>query len=162
MNKAEVLVIDDEEEIQRLLEITLKSNDFKVIKAMRAKEGLIMASNHPPDLVVLDLGLPDSSGHQVLMKLREWYAGPVIILSVINNEADIVKALDNGADDYVVKPFRTGELIARIRTAIRKKSPGQKDQVIKVKSLLVDFEKRLVKKSGEAIKFTTTEYNLLA
>lgn len=86
MNKAEVLVIDDEEEMQRLLDITLRSNDFKVTKALRAKEGLIMASNHPPDLIILDLGLPDVSGHQVLIKLRDWYSGPVIIVSVINNE----------------------------------------------------------------------------
>jgi two-component system KDP operon response regulator KdpE len=162
MNKAEVLVIDDEEEMQSLLDITLKSNDFKVTKALRAKEGLIMASNHPPDLIILDLGLPDLSGHQVLMKLRDWYSGPVIIVSVINKEDDIVKALDNGADDYVVKPFRSGELIARIRTAIRRKTPGDKINIISANGLEVDFENRTVKKFEETIKFTSTEYNLLA
>jgi len=162
MNKAEILVIDDEEEMQRLLEITLKTNDFKVNKAMRAKEGLVMASNHPPDLIMLDLGLPDFSGHQVLKKLREWYTGPIIILSVINTEGDIVKALDDGADDYIVKPFRTGELIARIRTALRKKASEQHTDFINLNGLIVDFGKRSVKKSDETIKLTATEYNLLA
>jgi two-component system KDP operon response regulator KdpE len=162
MIKADVLVIDDEEEMQRLLEITLKSSDFKVSKAMRGREGLIMASNHPPDLIILDLGLPDLSGHQVLLKLREWYEGPIIIVSVINSETDIVQALDNGADDYVVKPFRTGELIARIRTAMRRWSQDKKNEVIDVNGLQIDFEKRLVKKEGITIKLTATEYNLLA
>ena len=162
MMKAEVLVIDDEEEIQRLLEITLKSNDFKVTKAMRAKEGLLMASNHPPDLILLDLGLPDLSGHQLLRKLREWYDGPVIIVSVVSNEVDIVEALDHGADDYIVKPFRTGELLARIRTAMRRKSPVQNTGLVNLNGLQVDFEKRSVKKSDETIKLTATEYNLLS
>jgi two-component system KDP operon response regulator KdpE len=162
MNKADVLVIDDEEEMQKLLEITLKSGDFKVAKAMRAKEGLIMASNHPPGLIILDLGLPDLSGHHVLLKLREWYQGPIIIVSVINNETDIVQALDNGADDYIVKPFRTGELFARIKSAMRRGSPDQKSEVIDVRGLYIDLEKRLVKKEGAAIKLTATEYNLLA
>lgn len=161
MNKAEILVIDDEVEMLRLLEITLESNGFRVSKAMRAKEGLIMASNHPPDLIILDLGLPDESGHVVLQKLRTWFPKPIIILSVINNESDIVMALDNGADDYLVKPFRTGELLARIRSALRGKSPETEDQTIDSKGLSIDFNKRTVTLNGSLLKLTSTEYTLL-
>ena len=161
MNKLEILVIDDEAEMLRLLEITLESNDFKVVKALRAKEGLIMAANHPPDLIILDLGLPDESGHVVLQKLREWYVNPIIILSVQNNEGDIAKALDNGANDYLVKPFRTVELLARIRSALRGKSQEKKDKVSEYNGLLIDAGMRTVKKNGEPVKLTSTEYNLL-
>ena len=119
MNKAEILIIDDEPQIRKLLEITLHSNDYISKSALSAREGLIMASNHPPDLILLDLGLPDENGHVVLQKLRQWYTNPVIILSVQKNEEDIIRALDNGANDYLSKPFRTGELLARIRSALR-------------------------------------------
>src|SRR5215216_844762 len=101
MNKAEILIIDDEPQIRKLLEITLQSNQYLVKHAISAKEGLIMAANHPPDLILLDLGLPDESGHAVLKKLRKWYTNPVIILSVQKNEEDIINALDNGANDYL-------------------------------------------------------------
>ena len=110
-NKAVVLVIDDEAPIQKLLEITLQSNDYDVEQAATAKEGIIKVASHPPDLVLLDLGLPDENGHEALKKLRAWYTGPILILSVQNSEADIVKALDNGANDYLTKPFRAGELL---------------------------------------------------
>ena len=120
MNKAEILVIDDEPQIRKLLEITLQSNQYMVKGAVSAKEGLIMAGNHPPDLILLDLGLPDENGHSVLKKLRQWYTNPVIILSVQKSEGDIITALDNGANDYLSKPFRTGELLARIRSALRR------------------------------------------
>src|SRR5438045_86696 len=119
-NKAEILIIDDEPQIRKLLEITLQSNDYRVKEAATAKEGWIAAASHPPDLILLDLGLPDENGHDVLKKLREWYTKPVIILSVQSEEEDIVKALDNGANDYLTKPFRTGELLARIRSILRK------------------------------------------
>ena len=118
-SKPEILIIDDEAQIRKLLEITLQSNDYKVNQAATAAEGLVHAANHPPDMIILDLGLPDESGHEVLKKLRAWYHKPILILSVIDEEEDIVKALDNGATDYLVKPFRTGELLARIRVALR-------------------------------------------
>src|SRR6195952_6099436 len=118
-NKAEILIIDDEAQIRKLLEITLHSNDYIVNQASTAKEGMIAAANHPPDMIILDLGLPDEDGHNVLKKLREWFTNPIVILSVQSKEEDIIKALDNGANDYLVKPFRTGELLARIRSAIR-------------------------------------------
>ena len=114
-----ILVIDDEVQIRRLLEITLNLNGYKVSEASTAKEGIISAATHNPALILLDLGLPDEDGLSVLVKLREWYQNPIIILSVRNSEEDIVKALDTGANDYLTKPFRTGELLARIRTALR-------------------------------------------
>src|SRR6185295_15767567 len=123
MNSAEILIIDDEAQIRKLLEITLQSHDYKVNASTNAREGLIAAANHPPELILLDLGLPDENGHAVLKKLREWYNKPVIILSVVSDEEDIVKALDNGANDYLIKPFRTGELLARIRSALRGTTP---------------------------------------
>jgi two-component system KDP operon response regulator KdpE len=162
MNSAEILVIDDEAQMRRLLEITLQSNDFIVKKAATAKEGLLAATNHPPDLIILDLGLPDENGHIVLTKLREWYSKSIIILSVQSSENDIVKALDNGANDYLVKPFRTAELLARIRSTLRNASSDKNNSLIDCNELQIDLEARLVKKDNEIIKLTSTEYALLS
>jgi two-component system KDP operon response regulator KdpE len=161
-NKAVILIIDDEAAIRKLLEITLESNDYKVIQAGTAKEGTVMAANHPPDLIILDIGLPDASGHSVLTELREWYTNPIIILSVQKEEADIIKALDNGANDYLVKPFRTGELLARIRSALRGMYAEENEPVISNGQLQIDLQNRTVRKNNENIKLTATEYNLLA
>jgi len=162
MNNAEILVIDDEEQMRRLLEITLQSNDFIVKEATTAKDGLIAAANHPPDLIILDLGLPDESGHTVLKKLREWYTKSIIILSVQSSEDDIVKALDNGANDYLVKPFRTAELLARIRSTLRDSTSEENNSLIDCNELQIDLAARTVKKNNDAIKLTSTEYTLLA
>jgi Response regulators consisting of a CheY-like receiver domain and a winged-helix DNA-binding domain len=162
MSKANILVIDDEAQIRKLLEITLQSNDYVVAQAATAKEGLVTAANHPPDMVILDLGLPDINGHEVLKQLREWYTNPVIILSVQSDETDIIKALDNGANDYLVKPFRTGELLARIRSVLRSKVIDELTPVINIGDLQIDLTLRTVKKGIEAIKLTATEYNLLS
>ncbi|UEG51014.1 response regulator [Ferruginibacter lapsinanis] len=162
MNKAEILVIDDEAAIRKLLEITLQSNDFAVTHASTAKEGIVVAANHPPDLIILDLGLPDESGHSVLVQLREWFTNPIIILSAISDEEDIVKALDNGANDYLIKPFRTGELLARIRSALRGSINADNMPLIKCGSLQIDLLSRVVKKNDEIVKLTVTEYNLLS
>lgn len=161
-NKAEILIIDDEPQIRKLLEITLQSNDYRVNEASTAKEGLIAAASHPPDLILLDIGLPDENGHSVLKKLREWYINPIIILSVQSGEEDIVKALDNGANDYLVKPFRSGELLARIRSVLRKSSSGKSTSVIQYGDLVIDLANRVVKKNENTIKLTATEYSLLA
>ena len=161
MNRQEILIIDDEPQIRKLLTITLQSEQYTVKEAVTAKEGLIMAANHPPDLILLDLGLPDEDGHIVLKKLREWYTNPVIILSVQKSEEDIIKALDNGANDYLAKPFRTGELLARIRSAIRS-SVSEEDSIINFKNLQLDLTARTVKKNDVLVKLTSTEYNLLA
>ncbi len=162
MNSASILIIDDEVQIRKLLTITLESNSYNVQVAVNAKEGLIAVANHPPDLVLLDLGLPDESGHEVLGHLREWYTNPIIILSVQSTEEDIVKALDNGANDYLIKPFRTGELMARIRLALRKVSMDENNPVAQFDDLSIDYAGRVVKKNGVVIKLTATEYSLLA
>ena len=162
MHKAEILVIDDEPQIRKLLEITLQSNGYIFNAAAKAKEGMILASNHPPDLILLDLGLPDENGHIVLQKLRQWYTHPIIILSVQKNEEDIIRALDNGANDYLAKPFRTGELLARIRSALRDVNSEDGDTIIRFNDLEIDLAARTVKKKNDIIKLTSTEYNLLA
>jgi len=162
MNNAAILIIDDEVQIRRLLEITLESNNFKVESADSAKEGLRIAASHPPDLIILDLGLPDENGQDVLKKLREWFTNPVLILSVQSNEEDIVQALDNGANDYLVKPFRTGELLARIRSALRSAVSEENNPVIEFNGLRIDLAARTVKKNNELVKLTATEYKLLS
>ena len=162
MDKANILIVDDEAQMRKLLEITLQSNDYNVIQATNGKDGLRNAASHNPDMILLDLGLPDSDGHVVLQQLREWYTNPVIILSVQRTEEDIVKALDNGANDYLVKPFRTGELLARIRSAFRTSMPEESNPVIVCDDLHVDLLSRTVKKKNELIKLTSTEYNLLS
>jgi len=117
---------------------------------------------HPPDLILLDLGLPDEDGQDVLLKLREWYLGPIIILSVRNSEDDIIKALDNGANDYLTKPFRTGELLARIRTALRQGQDKEPVQKLVFENLIIDLTSRTVTINNEHIKLTATEYSLLS
>lgn len=162
MNKAEILVIDDEAQIRKLLEITLESNDFKVIQAETGKQGILLAANHSPDLILLDLGLPDKSGHEILKELRTWYTKSIIILSVIDQEEDIVKALDNGATDYLTKPFRNAELMARIRAAIRRNTSENNAVISQFNDLEIDVVARTVKKNNEFLKLTSTEFNLLA
>jgi len=162
MNSSEILIIDDEVQIRKMLTITLHSNDFKVKEAATAKEALTTVANHPPDLILLDLGLPDENGHEVLRHLREWYTKPIIILSVQSNEEDIVKALDSGANDYLVKPFRAGELLARIRSALRQSAVDENNPIVDFDDLIIDFAARTVKKNGNSVKLTATEYTLLA
>jgi two-component system, OmpR family, KDP operon response regulator KdpE len=162
MNRPTILVIDDEVQIRKLLQITLESSEYNVLLAATAKEGLVAAANYKPDMILLDLGLPDKSGQEVLKILREWYTHPVIILSVQSGEDDIVQALDNGANDYLVKPYRTGELLARIRSLIRRSVPDDSSPVITVGQITIDLVMRVVKKEGEVLKLTATEYSLLA
>lgn len=162
MNNGEILIIDDEPQIRKLLKITLESNDYKVIEASTGLEGIHLAANHTPELIILDIGLPDKSGHQILTDLREWYDKSIIMLSVQNSENDIVQALDNGATDYLAKPFRTGELLARIRSSIRLNQNAEFEPIIKIADLEIDLTTRLIKKNGIPIKLTSTEYNLLA
>lgn len=161
MNKAEILVIDDEPQIRKLLEITLESNEYRVWLAETGKMGITMAANHPPELIILDLGLPDKSGHEILKELRVWYNKAIIVLSVQNREADIVAALDNGATDYLTKPFRSAELLARIRSAIRRNFVDNTGNKIICGDLEIDLSARLVLKGNQVIKLTATEYNLL-
>jgi two-component system, OmpR family, KDP operon response regulator KdpE len=146
MNKAEILVIDDESPIRKLLEITLESNEYKVWLAETGKEGILLAVNHPPELILLDLGLPDKSGHEILKELRTWYNKAIIILSVQDSEEDIVKALDNGATDYLTKPFRS----------------QNDNSTLSCGNLEIDFGARIIKRNNETLKLTATEFNLLA
>jgi two-component system, OmpR family, KDP operon response regulator KdpE len=162
MAKTEILIIDDEPQIRKLLSITLGSNGYAVQQAATAREGMINAASHPPDLVILDLGLPDENGHSVLQKLREWYTNPILILSVQNSEMDIINALDYGANDYLSKPFRTGELLARIRSALRNSTQDERTSIVTCNDLQIDLNDRTVKKNGELLKLTATEYSLLA
>lgn len=161
MSKAEILIIDDEPQIRKLLEITLESNDYRVTQAENGKEGIVIAANHPPDLILLDIGLPDKSGHEILKELRSWYNKSIIILSVQNEESDIVTALDNGATDYLTKPFRSAELLARIRSAMRRDHLPNGSNIINCDDLVIDLTARTVKKNKDIIKLTSTEFNLL-
>jgi two-component system KDP operon response regulator KdpE len=158
-----ILVIDDEVQIRRLLEITLSPNGYIVSEASTAKEGIVFAATYNPSLILLDLGLPDEDGLSVLIKLREWYQNPIIILSVRNSEEDIVKALDSGANDYLTKPYRTGELLARIRTALKlaKDKTGAGSQ-LSFGPLFIDLAAHIVKKNNNLLKLTSTEFSLLS
>jgi two-component system KDP operon response regulator KdpE len=157
-----ILVIDDEVQIRRLLEITLSSNGFKVTEASTGKDGVIAAATHNPSLIILDLGLPDTDGIEILKKIREWYQKPVIILSVRNSEDDIINALDKGANDYLTKPFRTGELLARIRVALRYSQDSKDEPNMTFDTLSIDLPNHIARKNGEILKLTSTEFSLLA
>jgi two-component system, OmpR family, KDP operon response regulator KdpE len=162
MSKAEILIIDDEPQIRKLLEINLESNGYKVLQAATGKEGVIMAANHPPELILLDIGLPDKSGHEILKEIRTWYNKSIIILSVQSSETDIVMALDNGATDYLTKPFRTGELLARIRSCIRRNNSDENKSNLIIGDLQIDFVARTVKRANSLLKLTSTEFNLFS
>ncbi len=157
-----ILIIDDENQIRRLLDITLSANGFRTMLTPNGKEGLVMAATHHPGLVILDLGLPDIDGHEVLKKLREWYFKPVIILSVRSAEEEIIRALDHGANDYLTKPFRTGELLARVRAALRTGENKIGEAVIVSGKVNIDLANHVVRKQEEIIKLTSTEFSLLS
>jgi two-component system KDP operon response regulator KdpE len=156
-----VLVIDDEIQIRRLLKISLEANGYRVFEAATGAEGLTEAAQRRPDAVVLDLGLPDMDGVSVLKRLREWSTVPVLILSVRDREEDKIAALDNGADDYLTKPFGTGELLARLRVAQRHAKPAEDTAIFQNGHLKVDLTARMVKVKGKPVKLTATEYALL-
>ena len=132
------------------------------MEASTGKEGITLAASVQPSLIILDLGLPDIDGITVLMRLREWYQNPIIILSARNSEDDIIKALDNGANDYLTKPFRTGELLARIRVLSRQNQNVSENPCLTFDSLTIDLGKHIVRKNDEIVKLTTTEFSLLA
>lgn len=162
MNNADILIIDDEPQIRKLLKISLESNNYKVTVAETGTEGLHLAASHTPQLIILDLGLPDRNGHEILKELREWYDKPIIILSVLDEEVDIIKSLDNGGTDYLTKPFRTGELLARIRASLRINKNTELPPRIVADDLDINLSARVVKKEKIPIKLTSTEYSLIA
>jgi len=160
-DKPLVLIVDDEPQIRRLLTVTLEANAYRVLSAVRGGEGVVLAAQHRPALVILDLGLPDLSGQEVLRRLREWSDMPVIVLSVQDDDKGKVAALDAGADDYVTKPFNTGELLARLRVALRRSIKTEEAAVIRAKHLVVDMATRRVTVLGQEVKLSKIEYDLL-
>ena len=166
-NAPHILVIDDEPQILRAMRAILAEKQFRVTTASRGEDGLTLAAANEPDLVILDLGLPDMDGVEVCARLREWTQVPIIILSVRDSERDKVAALDMGADDYLTKPFGIEELLARVRVglrhaATRKGAQGTQNQIVKAGSLSVDLAWHIVKRGDEEVKLTGTEFKLLA
>jgi len=158
-----ILVIEDEQPIRRFLRASLEAEGYRLVEAESAEQGLRLAAQQPPDLVILDLGLPDREGQQVLRSLREWLTAPIIVLSARDQESQKVMALDGGADDYVTKPFGIAELLARMRTALRHASrTGEASSVFAVGDLKVDLAARRVFVGSEVVHLTPLEYGLLA
>lgn len=158
---AKILVIDDEPQIRKLLNITLQAHGFMVSEAGCGEDGMIQITTVRPDLVILDLGLPDMEGIQVLQRAREWSEVPIIVLTVKDREEDKILALNSGADDYVTKPFGMGELLARIGVALRHSAKSTDEPVLTVGQLVIDVPRRNVELNGEKIKLTPIEYDLL-
>jgi two-component system KDP operon response regulator KdpE len=159
--KPVALVIDDEVQIRRLLRVALESENYRVDEAQTGQQGLVEIANRKPAIILLDLGLPDMEGLEVLTRLREWCEAPVLVLSVRDDEAGKVAALDAGAEDYVTKPFSTQELLARLRAAQRKTRPEEEVSVFKSGDLIVDLTARVVTRAGHEVKLSATEYALL-
>jgi two-component system KDP operon response regulator KdpE len=162
--KPKILVIDDEQQILRAMRTILGQQNYQVTTTGTGEEGLALATATQPDLIVLDLGLPDMSGVEVCKELRQWTDLPVIVLSAHDSEAEKVAALDAGADDYLTKPFGVDELLARIRVALRhsSKSAAARGSIITTGALVIDLANHLVTRGGEPVKLTATEYKLLA
>jgi two-component system KDP operon response regulator KdpE len=161
MAKEKILVVDDEAPIRRFLSLTLESQGYRVFEAASGGEAISLAAAEKPDVVMLDLGLPDMDGIEVTRLLREWTRAPIIILSVRGAEKDKIAALDAGADDYLTKPFGTGELLARLRAAVRRSARVPDSPVFTSGSLTVDLSRRLVSLAGNEVSLTPNEYDLL-
>jgi two-component system KDP operon response regulator KdpE len=162
MNRKNVLVIEDEKAIQRLLQITLESNGYRVTQAMNGQQGIQLAASLVPDIILLDLGLPDMTGMEVIENLKQWFSNSIIVLSVLNNEETIVDALDKGACDFLTKPFRSAELMARMRSALRRTLSDGPLSIQQFGDIEIDFSARTLRRNDETIKLTTTEFNLLS
>jgi two-component system KDP operon response regulator KdpE len=155
------LIIDDEVQIRRLLRVALEAENYQVREAQTGQDGLAEVASRRPDVILLDLGLPDMDGIVVLKRLREWSETPVLVLTVRDDEQEKVAALDAGAEDYVTKPFSTAELLARLRAAQRKTRPAEEISIFKSGELVVDLTSQIVNRAGREIKLTATEYALL-
>lgn len=156
-----VLVIDDEPQIRRLLRVTLEAGRYRIVDAETGQDGIVAAAQHRPEIVLLDLGLPDLDGIEVVKRLREWSQVPILVLSVRDSDEDKVAALDAGADDYITKPFSTAELLARLRAALRHAQPPGVGALIRLGELEVDLAARSVKRHGSDVSLTPIEYALL-
>jgi two-component system KDP operon response regulator KdpE len=158
---ARILVIDDEKQIRRMLKAALDGYGYDIAEAASGREGLNQAAIFHPDLIILDLGLPDLDGTEVIQRLREWTQTPIIILSVREQESDKIKALDAGADDYITKPFSMGELLARLRVALRHAAKTDDEPILSFGELVVDLAHRNVTIKGEEVRLTPIEYEIL-
>ena len=156
-----VLVIDDEPQIQRALATNLRARDFEVDLALTGRDGLRLAADRHPDLVIVDLGLPDVDGVEVVAGLRGWTNVPILVLSVRDGETDKVAALDAGADDYITKPFGMNELLARMRAAIRRNVPVDEEPIVTTDTLSIDLQRKVVERDGDEVKLTPTEWHLV-
>jgi len=161
MRNPRILIVDDEKQIRRVLALALTSQGYDVDEVASGHEGLSRASLVQPDLILLDLGLPDLGGLEVLCRLREWTQAPIIILSVRETESEKIRALDAGADDYVTKPFTMGELLARVRVALRHDTKAVEESVLTFGELTINLASHLITIRGEKLKLTATEYALL-
>ncbi|MBB3125463.1 two-component system KDP operon response regulator KdpE [Paenibacillus rhizosphaerae] len=158
---ARILIVDDEPQIRKLLKVTLQAHRFTIHEASTGEEGVLQAMMSQPDLIVLDLGLPDISGMEVLGRIRDWSSAPIIVLTVKDREEDKIAALDGGADDYVTKPFFMGELVARINVALRHAAKSTNEPVLQFDGLTINLAQRIVELNGERVRLTPTEYDLL-
>ena len=167
MNKPLILVVEDDPPVRNLITTTLKTNDYRYLAAANGEAAILEASSHNPDIVLLDLGLPDMDGVQVIRNIRSWSNLPIIVISARSEDDDKIEALDAGADDYITKPFGTNELLARIRTAIRHNNRLANDDTnsnrpYSAEGLVIDFEKRRVSLDGEGIDLTRVEYKIVS
>lgn len=160
-NKVRVLIIDDEQSVRRFLRVALTSQDYYVYEASTGQDGISAAISQKPDIIILDLGLPDMGGVEVAQLLRQWTQNPILILSIKGSENDKIAALDAGADDYLTKPFGVGELLARLRAALRHISHPQGANIFESNGLKVDIARRVVTVSGHEIQLTPNEYDIL-
>ena len=162
MSDLTILVIEDEPQMRRFLRASIATTEYQLLEAPTGREGLAVAADQKPDLVLLDLGLPDMDGIEVTRRLREWTKTPIIVLSARHQDQDKVAALDAGADDYLTKPFSLPELLARIRVARRHATPDQGEVVVTAGELAIDLASRVVRRGAEEVRLTPVEYKLLA
>jgi two-component system KDP operon response regulator KdpE len=160
-NGARILIVDDEPQIRKLLHVSLKAHGFNVEEAASGQEGITRATVFKPDLLIVDLGLPDMDGKQIVRQIREWSTAPIIVLSARDQEQEKIEALDAGADDYVTKPFSVGELMARMRVSLRRVASPEHEPMLQCGDLTIDLVQRRVSVAEREIKLTPTEYELL-
>lgn len=166
MNKTSILIVEDEQNICNFIATTLNAHEYKTLRCQTGKEALAIIPSHCPDLILLDLGLPDMDGLEVLTAVREWSSTPIIVISARSQESEKVQALDLGADDYITKPFGTSELLARIRTAIRHSlkinKTNQGNNIFKASDLTIDFDKHMLLVGNEKVHLTQIEFKLIS
>lgn len=166
--KDKILIVEDEQSISHFMEVVLNSNGYETLQSKTGNEAYAMITSHCPDLILLDLGLPDMDGMRIIKAVREWSQLPILVISARNHERDKIEALDHGADDYITKPFGTGELLARIRTALRHKRQQTihgsiaQDGIFRTGELTIDYEKHAVTVDGKPVHLTQIEYKIIS